>query len=189
MYVSTSPGVRLNGVSNVVTPNIIASNGVVHVVDAVIGLPTVVTFATADPNFSTLVTALTTLTPATDFVSVLNRTAQGNTDGINPPFTVFAPTNDAFTDLNTELSSIGGIPALTEAQVTSTLLYHVVGGLNVRSNEIPSGPITTLETGTFSITGTTITDERARTSDIIAVDVQAANGVIHVINKVILPNF
>ncbi|WP_321540710.1 fasciclin domain-containing protein [Flavobacterium piscinae] len=45
MYVSTSPGVRLNGVSNVVTPNIIASNGVVHVVDAVIGLPTVVTFA------------------------------------------------------------------------------------------------------------------------------------------------
>ncbi|WP_333693917.1 fasciclin domain-containing protein [Flavobacterium sp.] len=191
MYVDVRNGVKLNGVSNV-TPggaNIIASNGVIHVVDAVIGLPTIVTFATADPNFSTLVTALTTLTPATDFVSVLNRTNGGNGDGINPPFTVFAPINDAFTDLNTELSGIGGIAALTEAQITSTLLYHVVGGANVRSNQIPAGPITTLETGTFTISGTTITDERTRTSGIIAVDVQATNGVIHAINKVILPNF
>lgn len=189
MYVNTSAGVRLNGVSSVTTANVIASNGVVHIVDAVIGLPTVVTFATADPTFSTLVTALTTLTPATDFVSVLNRTTGGNADGINPPFTVFAPTNAAFTDLDTELSAIGGIAALTEAQITNTLLYHVVGGANVLSTQIPAGPITSLETGTFSITGTTITDERARTSNIVAVDVQAANGVIHVIDKVILPNF
>ena len=188
MYVSTAAGVRLNGVSSVVTPNIIASNGVVHVVDAVIGLPTVVTFAVADPNFDTLQAALTTLTPATDFAAILGRTEDGNADGINPPFTVFAPINNAFTDLDAELAP-GGIASLTEGQITTTLLYHVVGGANVRSNQIPAGPITSLETGTFSITGTTITDERARTSGIIAVDVQASNGVIHAINKVILPNF
>jgi uncharacterized surface protein with fasciclin (FAS1) repeats len=190
MYVNKSTGVRLNGVSSVVTgsANIIASNGVVHVVDAVIGLPTVVTFAVADPNFDTLQAALTTLTPATDFAAILGRTQGGNADGINPPFTVFAPINTAFADLDAELAP-GGIASLTEGQITTTLLYHVVGGANVRSNQIPAGPITSLETGTFSITGTTITDERARTSGIIAVDVQASNGVIHAINKVILPNF
>ena len=188
MYVNTSAGVRLNGVSTVATANVIASNGVVHVVDAVIGLPTVVTFAVADPNFDTLQAALTTLTPATDFAAILGRTQGGNADGINPPFTVFAPINTAFADLDAELAP-GGIASLTEGQITTTLLYHVVGGANVRSNQIPAGPITSLETGTFSITGTTITDERARTSGIIAVDVQASNGVIHAINKVILPNF
>ena len=186
MYVSTAAGVRLNGVSSVVTPNIIASNGVVHVVDAVIGLPTVVTFAVADPNFDTLQAALTTLTPATDFAAILGRTEDGNADGINPPFTVFAPINNAFTDLDAELAP-GGIASLTEGQITTTLLYHVVGGANVRSNQIPAGPITSLETGTFSITGTTITDEAGRQTNIVAVDVQAANGVIHVINNIILP--
>jgi len=48
-------------------------------------------------------------------------------------------------------------------------------------------PITTLETGTFSITGTVITDENNRNTNIIAVDVQAANGVIHVLDRVLLP--
>ncbi|WP_291113582.1 fasciclin domain-containing protein [Flavobacterium sp. UBA6135] len=189
MYVAaSSTGIRLNNQSNVVlnSANILASNGIVHVVDAVIGLPTVVTFATADPNFSTLATALTTLTPGTDFVSILNRTNTGNTDGINPPFTVFAPTNDAFTALNTELAPTG-IAGLTEAQLTSALLYHVVGGANVLSTQIPATPITTLETGTFSITGTVITDENNRNTNIIAVDVQAANGVIHVLDRVLLP--
>jgi uncharacterized surface protein with fasciclin (FAS1) repeats len=56
------------------------------------------------------------------------------------------------------------------------------------SNAIPSGPITTLETGTFSISGTTITDEAIRQTNIVVTDVQAANGVIHAVNKVLLPN-
>jgi uncharacterized surface protein with fasciclin (FAS1) repeats len=50
LFVNTANGVRLNGVSTVSTPNIMASNGVVHIVDAVIGLPTVVTFAVADAD-------------------------------------------------------------------------------------------------------------------------------------------
>ena len=67
LYINTDSGVTLNGVSNVAAADIIATNGVIHAVDAVIDVPTVVTFAVADPNFSTLVTALTELTPATDF--------------------------------------------------------------------------------------------------------------------------
>ncbi|WP_445717530.1 fasciclin domain-containing protein [Flavobacterium sp.] len=177
MFINTSDGVRLNGVSSVIIANIGASNGVIHVVDAVIGLPTIVTHALANPNFSTLVGALTS-NGQPDFVGILSGTT-------NSPFTVFAPSNDSFTAFETQNPGVLG--SLTAAQLTSVLSYHVVAGANVLSNAIPSGPITTFETGTFTITGTTITDEAMRQTNIVAVDVQAANGVIHVINNVILP--
>ena len=178
MYINTVSGVRLNGVSSVVIADIGASNGVVHVVDAVIGLPTIVTHALANPNFSTLVGALTS-PGQPNFVGILSGNASS-------PFTVFAPSNDAFSTF--ESQNPGTLASLTSSQLTSVLSYHVVAGANVLSDAIPSGPITTFETGTFTIAGTTITDEAARQTNIVAVDVQAANGVIHVISNVILPN-
>lgn len=178
MYVSTASGVRLNGVSTVTTANIIASNGVIHVVDAVIGLPTVVTFATADPNFSDLVDALTS-PGQPDFVSVLSGAG---------PFTVFAPTNAAFTALDAELAAIPLVP--TAEILTEVLEYHVASG-NVLSSSLTNNQVvTTLQGGTFTIGltgGAKITDANARVSNIVAVDVQAANGVIHVLDKVLLP--
>jgi uncharacterized surface protein with fasciclin (FAS1) repeats len=180
MYVSTAAGVRLNGVSSVVTPNIIASNGVVHVVDAVIGLPTVVTFATADPNFTGLAGALS----AQGLVSTLSGTASS-------PFTVFAPTNDAFAALDDEIPGV--VASLTSAQLTAVLTYHVVAGANVLSSTLTQGQVvTTFETGTLTVGltgGAKLTDERGRITNIVAVDVQAANGVIHVLDNVLLPNF
>jgi uncharacterized surface protein with fasciclin (FAS1) repeats len=172
MYVEkNSEGVFLNGYAEVTTANIIASNGVIHIVDAVIGLPTIATHATANPNFSTL----TDLLSAQGLVPTLSGTS-------GSPFTVFAPLNSAF-DSST-LSLYGG---LTSAQQTAVLTYHVVGGANVLSNAIPTTPITTLETGTFTIAGTTITDEQNRQTNIVLTDVQCSNGVIHAVNKVLLP--
>lgn len=175
MYINTSNGVTLNGVSNVTQADIIASNGVIHKVDAVIGLPTVVTHAAANANFTTLVGLLDGqgLVPALD----------GTT---NAPFTVFAPTNGAFTTFETQ--NPGTLASLSSAQVTSVLTYHVVAGANVLSTEIPTTPISTLETGTFTINGTVITDEQNRSTNIVAVDVQCSNGVIHVVDNVLLPN-
>ncbi len=178
MFINTASGVRLNGVSSVTSADIIADNGVIHVVDAVIGLPTIVTHATANPNFSTLVGALTA-EGQPDFVGILSGTASS-------PFTVFAPSNAAFATF--ESQNPGTIASLTSAQLTAVLSYHVVAGANVLSTGIPTGPITTFETGTFTISGTTITDEASRQTNIVAVDVQATNGVIHVIDNVILPN-
>jgi uncharacterized surface protein with fasciclin (FAS1) repeats len=172
MFINTASGVRLNGVSSVTTADIMADNGVIHVVDAVIGLPTIVTHATANPNFSTLATLLT----EQELVGALNGTASS-------PFTVFAPLNSAF-DTAT-LNLYGG---LNSTQKTAVLTYHVVPGANVLSNAIPSGPITTFETGTFTISGTVITDEQSRATNIVATDVQASNGVIHAVNQVLLPN-
>lgn len=179
MFINVSEsGVRINGVASVTAFDINANNGVIHVVDAVIGLPTIVTHALANPNFSNLVGALTS-PGQPDFVGILS----GNT---NAPFTVFAPSNAAFARF--ESQNPGTLASLTSGQLTSVLTYHVVAGANVLSNGIPSGPITTLETGTFTVNGTTITDEAGRQTGIVAVDVQAANGVIHVLDNVILPN-
>ncbi|GAA4776991.1 MULTISPECIES: fasciclin domain-containing protein [Flavobacterium] len=181
MFVNTSNGVRLNGVSSVTTANILASNGVIHVVDAVIGLPTVVTHATANPNFSSLVGVLTGAGQP-DFVGILSGTG---------PFTVFAPTNTAFTNLNTELAP-GGIAGVSTANLTKVLQYHVVSPANVLSNTLTNNQSVTTILGqnfTVNLSPSRITDVNARVSNITAVDVQCSNGVIHVLDKVLLPSF
>lgn len=178
MYVNTTSGVRLNGVSSVITTtagstfDIIATNGVIHKVNAVITLPTIVTHATANSNFSTLAQLLTDQ----NLITTLSGTASS-------PFTVFAPLNSAFDTATTTL--YGG---LSSTKKTAVLTYHVVAGANVLSNGIPTTPITTFESGTFTVSGTVITDEQNRQTNIVLTDVQCANGVIHAVNKVLLPN-
>lgn len=183
IYINTENGVMFNGISTVATANVEADNGIVHVVDKVIGLPTVVTFATADPNFSILVQALTRETSFT-YVNTLS-----TANGTNPaPFTVFAPNNSAFVSLLSELqvSSLSDIPT---AALASTLNTHVVAGANVLDTGISNDmPITTLGGELTANVGNTVTltDPRNRVSTVIATNVQANNGVIHVINKVLL---
>jgi uncharacterized surface protein with fasciclin (FAS1) repeats len=58
LYINTDDGVVINGIATVTTADVSVDNGTIHAVDTVIGLPTVVTFAVADPNFSILATAL-----------------------------------------------------------------------------------------------------------------------------------
>jgi len=182
MYINTSNGVKINGVSNVTKTDIDATNGVIHKVDAVIGLPTIVTHATANPNFTTLVAALTR-NDMPNFVSILSGTA-------NSPFTVFAPTNTAFSGLLTELN-LSGLSAIPQATLENTLKYHVVAGANVASTDLTNNMnVTTFQGGKFTITttgGAKITDAKNRVSNIVATDVQCSNGIIHVIDKVILP--
>ena len=183
LYFSTSSGVEFNGQSSVVLADVPASNGIVHVVDAVIGLPTVVTFATSNPTFETLVAALTRDDLGEDFVSILSTTDEPS------PFTVFAPTNDAFASLLSELGvdSLGDIDAAT---LELTLGTHVVVEANVRSGDLTNGMnITTVgDALTVSLdAGPQLIDLNDRIANIIAVDVQAYNGVVHVIDKVVLP--
>jgi uncharacterized surface protein with fasciclin (FAS1) repeats len=182
MYVNTSAGVKLNGIATVTTADIMASNGVIHIVDKVIDLPTIVTHAAANTNFSTL-------------VSVLNRSGQPNfitaLSGTGP-FTVFAPTNAAFTSLDAELAP-GGIAGVSAADLTKVLQYHVVSPANVLAASLTEGQVVTpiltpAQTFTIQLTGgAKIKDRRDRISNIIITDVQCSNGVIHAIDKVLLP--
>jgi uncharacterized surface protein with fasciclin (FAS1) repeats len=159
-------------------------NGTIHAVNAVIGLPTVVTFAAADPNFSILVTALTRSDLTFDFLGTLS-TANGTAPA---PFTIFAPTNDAFVDLLAELN-VASLDDIDEPTLKGTLEMHAVAGANVLAAGLSDGmTIGTLGGNiTANITnGATLTDANNRVSAIIATDVQASNGVIHAIDKVLL---
>jgi uncharacterized surface protein with fasciclin (FAS1) repeats len=188
MYVSKTEAVNLNGGSalpggaTVTTFDLIASNGVIHVIDKVIALPTVVTFALADPTFEVLVQALTR-EDQPDFAGILS--GEG-------PFTVFAPTNDAFVSFLEERVDFNTLADIPQSILTQTLQYHVVSG-NVRSSQLTQNQeVPTLQGSEFTVDlvgGAKITDTEGRVSNVIAVDVQANNGVVHVLDKVILPSF
>lgn len=167
-----------NRQANITSTDSPASNGVVHVVDKVI-LPAnrnIVQTAQSLPDFSILVEA------------VIGAELTGALSGTGP-FTVFAPTNSAFADLLSRLGVTKDQLLANKMLLTSVLKYHVVSGLVLKA-DLPVGtPISTLETGkTFTIDSTrTITDARSSTARIISTDVFASNGVIHVIDKIILP--
>jgi len=166
-----------NRTSNITATDVMASNGVIHVIDKVI-LPankTIVETAQSLPQFSILVEAVV----AADLVDALN--GKG-------PLTVFAPTNDAFAALLAELGVTKDQLLADKALLTAVLTYHVVDGRVMKADVPLNTPITTLQTGTFTVDSTlAITDQRMRKASIVATDVFASNGVIHVIDKVILP--
>jgi uncharacterized surface protein with fasciclin (FAS1) repeats len=154
-----------------------ATNGVVHVIDKVL-LPadkTIVQTAQGLPDFSILVEAVV----AAGLVDALN--AEG-------PLTVFAPTNAAFADLLVELGLTKEQLFADTALLTQVLTYHVVDG-RVLAADVPVGaPITTLQGDTLVVSDELdITDQRSRAASILATDVFAINGVIHAIDKVLLP--
>ncbi len=171
-----------NRTARVTATDIGASNGVVHLIDKVI-LPAnknIVETAQAlaggtQPQFTVLVDAVV----AADLAATLSGPG---------PFTVFAPTDAAFAALLTELGVTKAQLLANKPLLTAVLKYHVVAG-RVLEADVPVGaPITTVETGKFTVDAQLdITDARGRKAKIIATDTFATNGVIHVIDKVILP--
>ena len=103
-------------------------------------------------------------------------------------WTVFAPTDAAFAGLLAELGVSKSALLADKPLLTKVLTYHVVSG-RVFKADVPVGaPIGTVQTGTFSISAELdITDARSRSSKIVGTDTLTSNGVIHVIDKVLLP--
>ena len=165
--------VKLNNESNVVAADIAASNGIIHVIDMPLSPQSVVDIAANNSAFTSLVAAL----GKAELVSTLKESAS---------ITVFAPTNDAFDAISFKLADF------TKEQLTPILTSHVLGS-QVRSSQIKNGDmVTTLNTNTkltfntsagVKFSGGNVSDVSVTTADI-----QATNGVVHVINKVVLPN-
>jgi uncharacterized surface protein with fasciclin (FAS1) repeats len=105
----------------------------------------------------------------------------------NGQFTVFAPTDAAFVSLLNELGLTADQVLGNQALVTKVLLYHVVRGNRDAADILGSSRIRTLEGGFLFQSGGVLTDENGRTANIIATDVPASNGIIHVIDTVVLP--
>ena len=180
--VDLSEGLKIN-TSAVITADIKASNGVIHVIDTVLipetfqlasataPLPSIVDIAVSNPDFSILVAALA----KAELVEALQ--AEG-------PFTVFAPTNAAFEALLGELG-ITAEELLGQPQLADVLLYHVVSGA-VLSTDLQNG-MTAETLGGQTITVDLTDGVKINKSAVEIADIQASNGVIHVIDSVLIP--
>lgn len=131
-----------------------------------------VEIASGNADFSTLVGAVKT--------AGLVDTLSGK-----GPFTIFAPTNEAFAKL-----PAGTLASLTPEQLKSILTYHVVAG-EVLAKDVKPGKVKTVNGAEFTVTvnngKVSITDAKGNTVNVVSTDVVGSNGVIHVIDGVLLP--
>jgi uncharacterized surface protein with fasciclin (FAS1) repeats len=180
-------GVVLNDSANVVITDIMASNGIIHVIDAVILPPSIVAaaaeaemaeaksivdIAVEDGRFTTLVAAV----QAAGLAETLSGEGQ---------FTVFAPTDDAFAALPE--GTVASLLEDPEGALTDILLYHVVDGVVMAEDVVGLSAAPTLQGQDITVT---VTDGQVFLNDtvqVIITDIVASNGVIHVIDAVLLP--
>lgn len=134
------------------------------------GAGTVVEIAVSNPDFSILVEAVT-------------KANLGEALSADGPFTVFAPTNNAFTALFKQLG-VNGVEDLTADQLTPILTYHVVSG-KVMSSDLSNTSVATLNGQKIKID---LSDGvKINESNVVTADISGTNGVIHVIDKVLIP--
>ena len=183
--------------ANITATDIMASNGVAHTIDKVLlpqsaidfvaslQLKTIVDTAVATDDLSLLVNALVQADAG------LVETLSG--DG---PFTVFAPTNAAFAALldvlGDDFNSLADFDTEEEkALLVKVLTYHVVAGTAAFSTDLSDGQmIETFQGENVGVSlngGVFITDATETNAEVVIADVEASNGVVHVINKVLLP--
>ena len=143
------------------------------------GSQTIVGIAASNPDFSTLVAAVS----CTGLAPALNGSTR---------HTVFAPTNEAFAKLGLNASNV--CTALPKATLTNILLYHVTNGTRLANRVLPQGEQRTRTIGTllddqsFKVNRAgTIFTSSGGTSQIVATNIVASNGVIHVVNTVLIP--
>ena len=186
LYFDAVNEVTFNGISTVTTADKRASNGIYHIVDVVIELPTVDTFIGIDENFKSFDTSLDLISPVSDLPNMLEESTG--------PFTVFIPVEEAFENLLDSNSDWEFLSDIDEELLNSVINHHVINS-NVRSTAISAGQTATTLEGdniTFmTVDGNLeITDGSGNEGTIIGfTDIQASNGVIHLIsNNVLLPD-
>ncbi|MGQ1891204.1 fasciclin domain-containing protein [Thermophagus sp. OGC60D27] len=172
LQVSVGETVILNGNSNVIVTDVVATNGIIHAIDEVLIPPALVDLALDNSDFSYLVEALV----KADLVEALS--AEG-------PFTIFAPTNAAFEALF-EALDVSGLSEIDETTLEAVLLSHVISGLYL-SEDLSNGTIQTLNAEkmlSINVDNGVVIDDDI---NVVLADIKGTNGVVHVIDKVIVP--
>jgi uncharacterized surface protein with fasciclin (FAS1) repeats len=163
---------KVNG-ANIIATDIVVENGVIHLIDGVLTENLDIVDQALTNGFPTLVDLVGT--------AGLEATLRGDNAGLG--YTVFAPTEAAF-------AALSSVP--TGQALVDVLTYHVVAA-TVGSGDLSDGQVvTTVEGSTFTVNisgdDVSITDGAGSTVNVILTDVAASNGVIHVIDGVILPS-
>ena len=173
MLTKDGDSISINSSANVVAPSVLSTNAIIHGIDEVLEMQDLVDFVVMAGMLDSLQAALTTVGLVDDLMG-------------EGPFTVFAPNNAAFT------AAADTIATLTTEQLTDVLRYHVILD-NLRSTDLEAGDLTTINGQTVNVN---ITDDNppvlitqdSTQVNFVTLDVQATNGVIHIIDGLLLPN-
>lgn len=168
--------IMVNDVATITNADIGAENGVIHVINQVLMPLDVVGHIMANDDFNELVAAIGNASG--DLASTLGSASE--------VYTVFAPVNSAFTEISSTLSG------LTADQVADVLTYHVIAGTNGVSTGLSNGQtIMTVQGENITVNivdnTVTITDANGDAATVLLADVQGTNGVVHIIDKVLIP--
>lgn len=159
--------VEINDDADVVTPDIEFTGGIIHIIDEVLEIPGSVVDALTQAGLSSLADAATTA----GLVDALSNTAD---------LTIFAPTNEAF-------DAISDVTAnLTTEQLADVLRYHVIAGTVGYSSGLSTTQLETLQGSNVNIT-VSDDDITVNNAQVTTADVLVANGVVHVIDAVLIP--
>lgn len=185
-YVSIAPdnSIWINGNTEIIATDIDASNGVIHVLDNVITAPTnniaeiaIASTEAATPEFTQLVAALV----RADLVGAVS-------GGVDDNLTVFAPTDAAFEDLY-ELLDVSGVDEIPVETLVSVLTYHVVPSRSFSQDLRQDDQLTTLLDGeTLNVDLANLQINESGLIGGAALNIHATNGVIHAIDRVLLPS-
>lgn len=181
--VNVNNGVVLNGTAQVIDADNLATNGVVHVINQVL-LPegfvaqTIVQIAASNPEFSTLVSILSK-PELSDLLAAANDPTQD--------LTVFAPNNAAFDAVLTALGkdSVDDLPVTLLREIVA---YHILG-MSVESSELTDGAMVETLLADEFITVDLSNGVKINDTNVLAADIKAINGVIHVMEGVLLPSY
>jgi uncharacterized surface protein with fasciclin (FAS1) repeats len=169
LFSDSQAGAAVNEVSIAVT-NIPCTNGVIHVIDAVLLPPGDIPTVATNGGFSTLVQALAAAELVDDLMGA-------------GPFTVFAPTDAAFASLPAGVLADLLLPA-NQADLISVLLYHVVADELTAQEVLAAASFTTLQGSDLAVT---LNPAQVGGADISVTNVLARNGIVHAIDSVLLP--
>ena len=166
------------GGATVVSADVEASNGVIHIIDGVL-LPT-----DTDVYETAVLTAGTTTLASAVLAAELDDDLAGT-----GPFTVFAPTNAAFAAV--DAYTLGALLDAGNVAILERVLgFHVIPGQEILAANLTDGAmVTTLEGGTLTVDLTDPMDPKVNGVSITATDIEVSNGVIHLVDEVILPEF
>lgn len=177
-----SSGVSVNN-ARVITADVQADNGVIHIIDRVLMPPTqnLLQVAQGNASFTYLVAAATRAATSNPVVvAALTSTTDA--------YTVFAPTNDAF--IAAGFPTIASIQAANPATLATIILYHVVPG-RAFSPILTNGNVAAASGGQLALNvsnGVTVTGKgNTQASKVVTADILATNGIVHVIDRVLLP--
>ncbi len=161
--------------ATVTSADIEASNGIIHVIDQVL-LPEAIADIIQTARGAEIFTTLLAAVEAAGLTDVLKG------DG---PFTVFAPTDDAFAAVDPD--ALNALLADTDA-LTAVLTYHVVPGEFAAADVLASTELATVNGAGAPISLDTDGNPRIDDAIIVATDIDARNGIVHVIDRVIFPD-